>query len=528
MPNWNVTINGQNATPRVNWYANSYGNGLEDMTVYTSSSTTANPVYMGLTYASWVKGVRFVGSSPDASPIFLGGSLGVVAKNNLIFNNYWFANYLLDNSVNSSFQMEGATDNLVLNNIETAGTGYLGFGSNEGNVLAYNYNRDAHTDFYENALFEHHAGTAFELDEGNEIGKWLEDDIHGTHTLSTAFRNYVSGGDLPLTTCMGACLPVAMEADAYTRFDNLIGNSLGSSQVTTYQSSSGLAPAVFLINTNNVGQNDPLVAMSLMRWGNCDTVTGTCRFQGSEVPTSIAPNSSCTASGIPYSCCTGSTTGSCNTASTWQNSVPSNNNLPCSFFMAGYTSTTCTPHSSGGTGLSWWQVCKTWTTFPTACATTQTQPFPPIGPDVTGGPYVNGTAYDIPAAVAFQNLPIDTSYQKSFSITGSSWSSGIETLTVGGIPSGSIHIMGPMQISGGNCATSGAGTSTGAEVYITASNVSEGTVSYARESNPGSCTGAMLFPDVRQFDERVYENDPVGTPPPQAPPAPTGLQVVVH
>jgi len=140
-------------------------------------------------------------------------------------------------------------------------------------------------------------------------------------------------------------------------------------------------------------------------------VTNTCRFASSEVPTSLSGN-----------------------AAPFENTVPGTSNLPCSFFLSGYSSTTCNSHPSGGTGLSWWKVCTSWTTFPTACATTQLQPFPPIGPDVTGGSYVNGAAYDIPAAIAFQNLPIDSNYQNSYSISSSSWSNGTETLTVGDFP----------------------------------------------------------------------------------------------
>jgi hypothetical protein len=128
---------------------------------------------------------------------------------------------------------------------------------------------------------------------------------------------------------------------------------------------------------------------------------------------------------------------------------------------------------------------------------------------------VNGTAYDVPASIAFQNLPIDTSYQKSYTITSSNWSSGTETLTVSSLPN-TTHLMGPFQVSGGNCST---GTG---EAYMTASTST--TVSYALASNPGSCTGTMKFPDVRQFDERVYQNDPGGDPPPAAP---TGLAAQV-
>jgi hypothetical protein len=169
--------------------------------------------------------------------------------------------------------------------------------------------------------------------------------------------------------------------------------------------------------------------------------------------------------------------------------------------------------------LSWWKVCNSWTTFPTSCAASQTQPFPAIGPDVTGGRYVNGTAYDIPAAIAFKNLPIDANFQNSYSITGSSWSSGTETLTVSGLPN-ITHLMGGFQITGVPACNSPAG----GEFLITASTPT--TISYALASNPGSCAGGtMKFPNVRQFDERVYQNDSAGG---NGPTAPTGLTATVQ
>jgi hypothetical protein len=81
--------------------------------------------------------------------------------------------------------------------------------------------------------------------------------------------------------------------------------------------------------------------------------------------------------------------------------------------------------------------------------------------------------------------------------------------------------MGRFQISGGNCATSGAGTATGAEVNMTYATTT--TVKYSLASNPGACTGTMLWPDVRQFDERVYQNDPVAGAGHSPPNPPTGL-----
>jgi len=186
-------------------------------------------------------------------------------------------------------------------------------------------------------------------------------------------------------------------------------------------------------------------------------------------------------------------------ASALANAVPSSSTLPASFFLP------TTAHPSGGTGLSWWKTCASWTTFPTNCASYTTPPFPAAGPDVSGGPNINGYAYNVPAQVAWVNLPIDTAYQGSYSITASSWAGGVETLTIAALPNNSVHIMGPFQISGGACST-GSG-----ESYITTSTTPNGTssqITYALASNPGSCTsGQFLFPDVRQFDERVYSLD---------------------
>jgi len=147
---------------------------------------------------------------------------------------------------------------------------------------------------------------------------------------------------------------------------------------------------------------------------------------------------------------------------------------------------------------------------------------------VTGGPYVSGTAYDIPAQVAWKNLPIDSTYQNSYSITSSSWASGTETLTVSGLPN-TTHLMGGFQITG----VAGCNSAAGSEFLMTGSTST--TISYALASNPGTCAGGTFkFPDVRQFDERVYAPDGgVGGPPPPPPPPtkpnpPTNLAATVQ
>jgi hypothetical protein len=384
----------------------------------------------------------------------------------------------------------GTSDDLVINNIWTNAPSMEGVGANAGSVLAYNYGRDAFTAYAENSMYEHNAGSSFWLYEGNQVGQITDDATHGTHNLNTWFRNYISGYDLPYVG--GTPNARAVTANDWARFENAVGNAFGGPLVTVYQSSgSGFG---YVYNLGNSPGSDPLVAATMMRWGNCDTATNTCRFQRSEVPTSLSGNA------VPF-----------------QNAVPANHNLPCSFFLAGYSSTTCSSHPNGGTGLSWWKVCTSWTTFPTSCATSQTQPFPAVGPDVTGGDYVNGTAYDIPAAVAFKTLPIDPTYQTSYRITGSSWSNGIETLTVSGLPTG--HLMGGFQITGlPACNNPAVG-----DFLMT--NSTPTTISYALASDPGSCSGGTVkFPDIRQFDERVYENDAAGG----IPAPPSGLTAIVN
>lgn len=484
MPNWAYSL-----TPTLNWQDPAYvaiGMGIEDMTIYVDGTATSGGAFsLQNSYASWVKGVRFIGNPPNRLV-----GIGSWPINYLFANNYVFC--VLPSNIISGYtnctEIGYDSSGLILNNIIAGGSSDLGGGRSEGDVFTYNYTRDANTTLFENNEYQHTAETNFLLREGNQMGISQDDDTWGTHNLNTWFRNYYSCWDPPYVESGGA--PRTINIGAYARFENAIGNALGSQYCTTYQGTGGSG---YIFGFDSA---DPLNKSTSTRWGNCDTATNTCRFQSSEVPSSLpSPNTA------------------------YSNPVPSSTTLPASFFMNGMTA-----HPSGGTGLSWWKVCTKWTTFPTSCATTQTQPFPPAGPDVTGGPYVNGHAYDIPAEVAFMNLPIDSTYQNSYTITGSSWSGGTETLTVSGLPnpgSSPGHVMGGFQVSGANSACN----PSGGELFMTGSSAT--TVSYALPSNPGvSCTGTMKFPDVRQFDERVYQNDSNGDPPPPNPP--TGLGAVVQ
>jgi len=479
------------------------GAGLEDLSVEFAFNQNE---YLNMSdgYAPWIKGVRVIGGVVT-SDISIG-----YASHWLFFNNYVFGlNYNNLSTANTEpFLRTQDGDGLALNNIFQSGQCFWANGQTMGDVIAYNYCRDGATGYYQDVELDHDPFEAFRLVEGNQMGYSQDDDTHGTHDLNTWFRNYLSGWDSPYKTLNSQVVSLGN----YHRFDNFIGNALGGAQSKVYQGKSAGVGNIYV-----VPGVDALTPASFMRWGNCDVINAGCRFNSSEVPNSTNMSSSNYPNAVAY-----------------QNPTPSNDNLPCSFFMSGsaFTTSPCSIMTSGGTGLSWWKVCKSWATFPTSCSTTQIQPFPPNGPDQTGGPYVDGYAYDVPASLAYAYLPIDTSKQNSLSITGSSWSAGTETLTVSfsSIDNGSNnHIMGGFQLNGVNsaCIPSGIDFSNlygNNEILMTGSSTT--TVAYALTSNPGaSCTGTLLWPDVRQFDERVYQDDPTNG---NQPNPPTGLSAIVN
>lgn len=453
---------------------NSFGSGLEDMTIVYSGS--GSQIQLG-GYATWIKGIRFIGNTSAYSNVVIGPE----GKNSLFFNNYLFGAVPSSMTANG-FQLViwNASDDLILNNIGEQGLFMEGHGSSTGDVLAYNYTKNVSTNYVQSTDYQHdnsNSGVSYILNEGNQVNSIIDDDTWGTGDLNTFFRNWVSCSEEPYV--YGSTTGNGIAIDAFHRFDNAVANVLaGGNQCTTY--SGTVSGDWFRVNKQGT---DTLSATSFMRWANYDAANAAVRCQSSEVPTTLA-----------------------GAAAPFENPLPStptvcggSGAIPASFYMDSITS-----HPSGGTGLSWWKVCTSWTTFPTACSSSTTEPFPSTGPDVSGGSLASGYSYPNPALLAWQTLPIDTSYQNSYTITGSSWTSGTETLTVSGLPSGT-QVFGPLQISGGNCATSGAGTAAGAEVQMTGSSTT--TISYALASNPGTCTGTMLWPDVRQFDERVYQTD---------------------
>jgi hypothetical protein len=481
------------------WQGGSYqasGIGLEDFTLMETLNASVG-VDFSSAYASWIKGVRIINmGSSSTNDITLAGISGST-KNVLVANNY--IGNPPNSTINEIFGFGWDSDDLIANNIITGGT-MVGTGSTQGDVIAYNYIRDTWPGQpYGN--FQHQAGSAFTLMEGNQIPRMSDDDTFGTHNLNTFFRNNFNCYDPPWT---GGQDYQALSFGAYARFENAIGNTLGSLNSAgnpvcpTYSSTN--SPYLFAINLGGGNNNpsDALASLTLFRWGNYAICSGdshcnnASNFDSKENPVSL--------SGV---------------AATYSNLASPSTAMPASFFI------------SGG-APSWFNVCTSWSAFPGSCAATQSTAFPAIGPDVSGGRADSaGHARDIPAAVAYKNLPIDPAYQKSFTATASSWSGGIETLTV----SGFSGAQGGFQLTGANAAclpTSGLSfTGNSGEILMTAASATS--VSYVLPANPTvQCTGTAKWPDIRQFDERVYASTSGGGGGSGSISPPTGLIAIVQ
>jgi hypothetical protein len=328
----------------------SNGVGIEDMTIL------GNSVEIGSGgYADWLKGVRMM--------LFTNTNLATLSTcaHCLIANSYFFGNTPGGLTAGTSLLVQDTkgSDNLLINNIGEFGW-WMDDGSNHtGIVVAYNYDRDS-SDMgeYQATLFEHGIGSQLMLREGNQWGRTNDDDTFGSHNFETDFRNNLNCADSPYD--LGTTVGGGYQNAPFTRFSNEVANAMGFGQPSyptpkcpTYQVA-GTDGGIWNVNKVPVPSGGTstdstnLTSASLLRWGNVSNVTQSTdtptnsgiRFVSSEVPTSTVMPSSTYPNATAY-----------------QLSVPGNTNLPCSFFLQGYSSTTCTAHYSGGTGLGWWKVC---------------------------------------------------------------------------------------------------------------------------------------------------------------------------
>lgn len=491
MSNWS-----SGATPQAWWNSGyAFGEGVENLSIDNTAVTThQTAVEFFYCYGCWESGVRSVYTGRNHTWI-------VSSAHVTVQNNYYYGT-LSATDMSYGTEVWNASDNLVVNNIaQHIVTPVIAGGPDEGTVYAYNFSTD---DYYGTSAgwfmasdWLHAAGSAMDLFEGEEGVAFTTDNLHGTHNLTTLFRNYYVGNQPSCfgVRCSANLLP--LNETQFSRYFNIIGNVLGQSGVpTAYQAkptsgtTAGGNPSkctliyAFGWSGNGSGQdactyesdgswglNDPYTFTSSMRWGNYDVYNAAMQWNSAEVPTGLTDR--------------------------YANSVPSSHTLPASFY---YNSQPA--FWNDGIGHS-------------------SIPWPPIGPDVSDGniPNLGGHANNIPAELCYANSPVDTGYQTTYTVSSTTWSSGTETLTFpGGTFSSSLLPQGEIRISGANP------SALNGTYQITASTTA--TVSFALTSNPGGfVSGAMLYPNVRLFNaNNCY---PVLGNPSSVPP-PTGLTAVVH
>lgn len=323
--------------------------GVENLSVDASNSGGQANVTFYNTVNSWLTGTRQIRNCSCSRDIVQMDP----AAHSTVANNYLYGTS--GGEENYGVEAYLSSDNLIQNNIFQHVVVPMMLNGSLGSVYAYNYAlNDSYDDgngltYMANMLAGHSAGNEYLLFEG-DIGPGLGGDVfHGNQLMNTAFRSYFKGYDAGRTSAL-----IAVDILAYNRYWNLVGNVLGAPGITTSYSTASNAVVYQLGQGNSNGTvtvpNDPLVALTMLRWGNYDVVNAASRFVSSEVPTGIT---------------------------SYGNALPASQSLPPSFYLKSKP--------------SWWPTTKPW---------------PPIGPDVTGGNIagLNGHAYTNPAEDCYSNV----------------------------------------------------------------------------------------------------------------------------
>ncbi|HWF90737.1 MAG TPA: hypothetical protein VN684_00565 [Terriglobales bacterium] len=356
MPNWRSS-----QSPGAFW-ATSYASqdGVQNLSVDSSASPNSESgVLLFGCNQCWVQGIRSI--VPTRNHVWIYQSV-----HSDISNNYFYGT---QNYASTSYGVEQfiGSDNLIENNIFQRVTApMMNGGSTSGVVWGYNYTINDYYDpvspnWLQPGMYLHAAGQDNMLFEGNISSGFIADNVHGTHNFITMFRNQSLGWEQGQSEAKTGQTD-AVQAYAFSRYFNIIGNVLGKSGYDTgYMDAeqtggaSGNSSIYVLGWSGNGGAsdssccvNDPNVKSTIMLWGNYDTVNNASRFLSSEVPSSL---------------------------SSFANAVPASQSLPNSFYRS--------------TKPSWWG----------------SMPWPAIGPDVTGGNVagVGGHVYLIPAADCYLN-----------------------------------------------------------------------------------------------------------------------------
>jgi hypothetical protein len=286
----------------------------------------------------------------------------------------------LSYAIENSYSSDDLFENCIYQQVASP---FIGPAGQSGNVIGYNFWIDPYYclnpmsgtcgmagsgqgAFMQTSYIDHDAGGNFNLYEGNQGNGLYCDDVHGTSALQTMFRNWLNGRDYNTAGGLGnqpSGQTYPIDLDAYCRGFNIVGNVLGT---PGYHSQYQNSPGMTVVNCNQsiwyLGwssfpcadfsgslPSDPVVAATLFRWGNYDTVTGAVQWNSSEAsPGAVAHIGA--------------------------QSVPATHTLPNSFYYS-------SKPAFFGSGA-----------------------WPVVGPDITGGSGPGGFAGNNPAANCYYNI----------------------------------------------------------------------------------------------------------------------------
>jgi hypothetical protein len=345
MPNWRTS-----QSPGAWWATKPVaGDGIESLSIDHTLSSEKSGIAIFNCSGCWVKGVRSIDSNRS--------HVWMYYSNRIVVRDSYF--YGTKNAVSQSYGVEcyPSSDSVIENNIFQRITApEIMNAACSGSVVGYNYSIN---DFYTasamwmmHSATMHAAGIDHVLIEGN-VGAGLASDLfHGSHHFVTAFRNRWNGFEATKTDDT-----VAVRLWPRSRYYNIVANVLGdtakphSNYEVTPSVTGNWSASIYELGTGlvNITYEDPAVATTLLRWGNYDVVTGAPRWNAAEVPSGL---------------------------SAFANPVPATHDVAPSLYLAAKP--------------SFWG----------------TMPWPPIGPDVTGGdlPNVGGHAFRIPAELCYADV----------------------------------------------------------------------------------------------------------------------------
>lgn len=349
--------------------------GIENLSIDFTTGAQVGVELVNCTNC-WVKGLREIFTGGPGNFVF--HILCVNCFHATIQDNYTVGPFVQGNTQYMITPHESGSL-LIQNNIEQeVVSGIVPNGPFSNSVIAYNYITASY--YTGPGPILHNSGEMLNLYEGNDTLGFLGDIIHGSHFMDTLYRNFFDGHRIntPANT------NTIVQLQSHNRFFNVVGNVLGDTgYVTTYQTDQANGDSSVYgtgwqgsASGSGTPGNDSNVLRTTMRWANWDTKTNATRFCG---------NSSDT--GWSTTC-----------ASTTE--IPSGiTNFPNPLPTVGDTGI-----GQGALPASLYLVSKpSW--FGTV-------PFPPVGPDVSGGNVSGwgGHANVIPAGVCFNNLSVDPAY----------------------------------------------------------------------------------------------------------------------